>query len=786
MKNFKTNRKSINNYEKLNLLNKLYQIPISQKDVSDFPKNKKSKIIILEKSSPNHFPMYVKLNKKINTNNDNPENNEYTYCKRRPLNKILLSDLNSKNRNSVNTIISKNNARNSYNPGDITISSNLNNIYEVNNLKQSLQGKGQMINNKNNRFITISSSQSSQKESKREKNNENNEIEIEENVKNKINNINFNTKHKIRYLLSKNYCGKRLNKNKYFNKSPISIASGPKNVNVIQNKNINLKIDINNNNALNGGNSERKDSNKYYNPESSPVTLSNITENYQNKKKYRRTVNNNLIIYCNNQNQKTEIKQNSSYKNENNNKLIQAEIKYDENDSIDNIFLKNDIDTNKDISIKLNDLIFIEERLNDIIIGIYNKNNIDEVNVINECVEFFSFYFNSSLQSKFISFFNIQNRIIIKSAFNLNLLLICIIYHLSLNTPMLIKVLILLKRIFEILKINLYLIIRKIEIYFGEAFCQRNEIYFKTYDSFLKENNLFDLKEKEIIDVISKNCVSITIDIENILNFYQIMNNNYYNDFQDIYMSISKLDEMDIKNFFYNNLYNIFYEENARKSNIYIDNENRNEENDNSDIIKDNRYLDSIILSYKKNKKIPPFIKFKSNKKYTLVLDLEDTLVNIKMDKEGNITCLLRPGLISFLNCIKPFYEIISFTKLSKEYSDIIIKEIEGNTKLFDFNLYREHCSLIGKEFIKDISTIGRNLEKIIMVDDMEENLRFHINNGIVIKPFKGEEDKYDRVLYELKKILILIYRLNYEDIRVAIKIFNKDIYNKITIGNEE
>jgi TFIIF-interacting CTD phosphatase-like protein len=75
---------------------------------------------------------------------------------------------------------------------------------------------------------------------------------------------------------------------------------------------------------------------------------------------------------------------------------------------------------------------------------------------------------------------------------------------------------------------------------------------------------------------------------------------------------------------------------------------------------------------YRKNKKIPPFLDFKNNKKYTLVLGLENTLINVKIDNEGKVLCHKRPGLLYFLNGIKPFYEIISFTKLSKEYSDII------------------------------------------------------------------------------------------------------------------
>ena len=481
-------------------------------------------------------------------------------------------------------------------------------------------------------------------------------------------------------------------------------------------------------------------------------------------------------IYINSNQKSSEINNNANNQKYN---IIKEEVSLNRENNINNIFLNNKNYNNK-IEINLNDLILMNEKLNDIIIKLNKANNIKDMQTINESVQFFSFYFNSSLQNKFPLFFNIEKRIIIKSAFNLYLFMFLMIYHLSLNPSILIKVIILLRKIFEVLKINFYLIVRKIEIYFGEEFTQNNEIFFKMFDLFLKNNSIYDLKEIEIIEIINKNCISISTDIENILNYYQTINNKYYSDFRDIYFSISKLDEQIINNYFNSSLYNKNFEDNILNQNRFIYTDNRIE------FIEDDKYLDSIIESYKKNKKIPPFIKLNTKKKFTIVLNLENTIINCKVDSEGNILINLRPGLISFLNGIKPFYEIISFTKLSKEYSNSIIKEIEEKKKLFDYNLYREHCTLVGREFIKDISNIGRDIQKIIMVDYLEDNLRFNVSNGILIKPYNGESNKDDRVLFELKKLLILFLKLGYKDIRTAIKSYKKEIYDKITLGNED
>ena len=596
------------------------------------------------------------------------------------------------------------------------------------NLHQKI---GSMITNntnytnfkRDNKFNSITQSDISKDYIKTEISNDNNEkTEIKKeqninysNVKKNNNSYNYDIKHKMRFLLSKKYKNKNIIKRKNITNSSFSITS------------------INNN--------------------SKEISINDNMKKNENNKTKR------LYSTLEPTSNKNDISNNSPMAN-----LTSSNIQ-DIKES-NNIFLKNIYRNNNEIKINLEDLIILERRLNDIILALNNNNNESDISVLNESFEFFSFYYQSSLQNKFPLFFNEDNRIIIKSAVNLNLFMILILYHLSLNPSMLFDVIIFLRKIFNIFKINLLLIFRKIEIYYGEAFCIKNKILLKNINIFLEENNLYDLSEKEIIGKINDNCISIIYDIENNLNNYQVINNKCFTDFQKIYLTISKITEQDINEFFYEKLYNNYLHQ-----------------------TQDNKYLDKIILIYKKNKKIPPFINFITNKKYTLVLNLENTLINVKIDNKGKVLIRKRPGLLCFLNGIKPFYEIISFTKLSKEYSNIIINEIEENTKIFDYQLYREHCILIGKEFIKDISRIGRDIQKIIIVDYLEDNLKYYPDNGILIPPYNVDENGEDIVLFELQKLLISFFRFGYEDIRVAInnyknKIYN-EIYNEMTVGNE-
>ena len=444
---------------------------------------------------------------------------------------------------------------------------------------------------------------------------------------------------------------------------------------------------------------------------------------------------------------------------------------------IDSKSVKNNLSNNNyNIEIKLEDLILFEERLNDIIIAL-NQRNYD-IGASNECYEFFVFYFNnSSLKYKFPLFFKEENRVIIQSAINLKLYMIMITYHLSLNPNLLLKLLDDLKFIFSLLKQNLYLFIKKLMIFYGEAFILQNEMYFKNFSYILTKNGLNNLDENEIKKMIFKNCTNIVKNISNILNLYKIIGEPFYFDFYEIFCVLSQITEKEINNYFCTYL---FKAKKPKKSNNNIVPKKPK-------IIFYNNILNTDIelYEYKKNRIHPPYITTPSEKKYTLVLDLNNTLINYNENISSNDNIfILRPGLLSFLNTLKPIYELISFTNESKEMSDKYLKEIETNKKYFDFNLYKEHNILIGRNLVKDISKIGRDMKRIIIVDKLYENIKATPHNGILIKPYFGEKDQSDTVLFELKKLLILVHKMGYEDIRTAIKNYESDIKYKITCDN--
>jgi Dullard-like phosphatase family protein len=198
-------------------------------------------------------------------------------------------------------------------------------------------------------------------------------------------------------------------------------------------------------------------------------------------------------------------------------------------------------------------------------------------------------------------------------------------------------------------------------------------------------------------------------------------------------------------------------------------------------------YLGCSVLAstYLKEKQIftlgkIPYIAKKSNKKYSLVLDLDETLIHFKVNHQKNDEGVLklRPGVVTFLEAVREYYELILFTEASEAYTELIM-ETFNKKKYFDYKLYRQHTIIIGQDFVKDLQKIGRPLDKVIIIDNIAQNFRMQKANGINIKPFFGE-DKEDQALIDLIPILINIAKENLDTRNGLIK-YRDEIITKIT-----
>ena len=361
------------------------------------------------------------------------------------------------------------------------------------------------------------------------------------------------------------------------------------------------------------------------------------------------------------------------------------------------------------------------------------------------------------------------------------------------------------ERILLFCKINFALFIKQIEIKYS---INNLENIFKKY--LISKNIDIITKEEDLINTIYQNSKSMTNDIKLILNFYKSINIQFYNKLINKFNNISIQSESDFISFYFNDIYknnknninNIFHisKINAisrsrntslnlnnshincfspKKRNVFGDlsiKKNNNENNETKII--NNKLIKKKFVKRKKETKIEnPFIKSPLMKKYSLILSLDKTL-SYKNNKTNAI--ILRNGLFSFLSTIKPFFELILFSIDSQDFSYPIINMIENDKKYFDYKFYKDHCVLYKNNLIKDLTLIGRDLSKIIIVDNNETCFELNKENGIKISSFYG--DNNDNKLFELKNILKEIYFKNYNDVRLALKEFHNDIINKVSL----
>ena len=162
-----------------------------------------------------------------------------------------------------------------------------------------------------------------------------------------------------------------------------------------------------------------------------------------------------------------------------------------------------------------------------------------------------------------------------------------------------------------------------------------------------------------------------------------------------------------------------------------------------------------------------------------MILSIDETLVHIQQINNNQCSLKLRPHLIEFLENMKPYYELILFTSKSKFYTDPIISIIQRNKIYFDFIFYREHCIIIGNDYVKDLTRIGRPLDSTIIIDNIPQHFKLQKENGIIIKSFWAQ-DPSDKALYYLIPILINI-ALEETDTRDRLEKYKDDITGKIT-----
>ena len=143
----------------------------------------------------------------------------------------------------------------------------------------------------------------------------------------------------------------------------------------------------------------------------------------------------------------------------------------------------------------------------------------------------------------------------------------------------------------------------------------------------------------------------------------------------------------------------------------------------------------------------------------------------------------MRPGAEEFLEAMGKYYEVVVFTAALQEYADWVLDELDSG-KVIKYRLYRQHALPYGTNYIKDLTRIGRSLDRMIIVDNLAENFQLQPENGIMIKSWIG--DPKDTALYELAPLLIEIASKKVKDVREALEKFSEQMSQQNDEGVRE
>ena len=601
--------------------------------------------------------------------------------------------------------------------------------------------------------------------------NHNNNFENNFMNRNKNNNIFFDT------------ADKNFNNNRKINRN---VRPPSNNVNFMRGYSNNIRQDGNNfnNDEINRSygyikNNIYNDNNKYFNNEPN-YNNNNYNINYNQQTNYIGNTNNNFFKQNQSQNiPYNNYNQNSYYYNNSPKQYIPPSSPNINTSNFNNNYYPNSPtnfqrytpNKNKEFysnntprkpknerntSINIEDLMVLEEKFNEINIAL-NKSHC----MHNECFEFWNYYYNCSLYGKLETLFKTeedQNNV--QLSINHLLISVMICYDFSFEIQILNNEYSILIDILTLNHRNLIIIFEHIlSKISSESMC--NPWVFKLkqmVNSFKKmDDGNYISNDGRLLNSVEKIMYNLSIIVQNIRVLLKNYKTHRIEYLTSIFKKIGEKSYEEINSFFRDNILRV---DNVRGSVLA------------SVFLKENQYFKTEPA---------PYIKTKNRKPYSLILDLDETLVHFKVNSDDDSEGVLqiRPGVIPFLELVSKFYELIIFTAATQDYGDLLIDAIEENNVYFEHRFYRQHTVIMGNDFIKDLTRVGRPLDKIIIVDNMPQNFRLQKENGINIKAFWGE-DVNDNALEELGKILVNIAK-DGGDVRIGLEKYRDEIVKKVT-----
>uniref|UniRef100_A0A3B4Z623 protein-serine/threonine phosphatase n=1 Tax=Stegastes partitus TaxID=144197 RepID=A0A3B4Z623_9TELE len=146
-------------------------------------------------------------------------------------------------------------------------------------------------------------------------------------------------------------------------------------------------------------------------------------------------------------------------------------------------------------------------------------------------------------------------------------------------------------------------------------------------------------------------------------------------------------------------------------------------------------------------KPLLPQMKSNDAGKICVVIDLDETLVHssfkpvnnadfiIPVEIDGTVHqvyVLKRPHVDEFLKRMGELFECVLFTASLSKYADPV-SDLLDKWGAFRSRLFRESCVFHKGNYVKDLSRLGRDLNKVIIIDNSPASYIFHPDNAVPV-----------------------------------------------------
>ncbi|KAA0202696.1 hypothetical protein HAZT_HAZT001184 [Hyalella azteca] len=158
---------------------------------------------------------------------------------------------------------------------------------------------------------------------------------------------------------------------------------------------------------------------------------------------------------------------------------------------------------------------------------------------------------------------------------------------------------------------------------------------------------------------------------------------------------------------------------------------------------------------------LPPVQERDINKK-CMVIDLDETLVHssfkpisnadfvVPVEIDGTVHqvyVLKRPNVDDFLQKMGDLYECVLFTASLAKYADPVA-DLLDKWGVFRARLFRESCVFHRGNYVKDLSRLGRELHRVVIMDNSPASYIFHPDNAVPVSSWF--DDMTDTELLDL------------------------------------